>query len=53
MPLNVQLSDETVDKLNKLKHPGQTWDGIIQESLDILESLQRDEAKKQTPPATK
>ncbi len=53
MPLTIQISDDTVDKLTRIKHPGQTWDGIIQESLDILEALQRVEAKKDRIPVTK
>ncbi len=41
MPLNIQISDETEVALTALKHPGQTWDGIIQEILQELEAAKQ------------
>jgi predicted CopG family antitoxin len=39
MAVTIRLNDETAEQLEKLKHPGQTWDGII------LELIQRDQSK--------
>ncbi len=41
MGLVIKISDETEAMLAAIKHPGQTWDGIIQELI------QRDQDKKQ------
>ncbi len=37
----IQISDSTYDTLSELKHPGQSFDGVI------LELIQKVEAKKE------
>lgn len=34
--VSVRLSKEVIDKLNSLKHPGQSYDGIVRELLEEL-----------------
>lgn len=33
----IRLRRETIERLEKLKHPGQSWDGLINEILNGLE----------------
>jgi predicted CopG family antitoxin len=41
MPQVVKLSDEVIKKLKELKHPGQSFDGVIRELLTKLEVLNK------------
>ena len=36
-PISVKLQPKTIERLRKLKHPGQSWDGLINELLDKVE----------------
>ena len=33
MAVTIRINDDTAEQLEKIKHPGQTWDGIIQELI--------------------
>jgi predicted CopG family antitoxin len=35
-PISVKLQPKTIERLKKLKHPGQSWDGLINELMDKL-----------------
>jgi len=36
-PISVKLQPKTIERLKKLKHPGQSWDGVINELLNKLQ----------------
>lgn len=36
--VTIKLKQDTANRLNSLKHPGQTYDGVITELLDELKA---------------
>lgn len=41
----VKLSEEVIKKLDEIKHPGQTYDGVIRELLERKEEHSNEETK--------
>ena len=39
--ISIKISPETKKKLDELRHPGQTYDGIIKELLEKVEEKER------------
>lgn len=39
--ISIKISPETKKKLDELRHPGQTYDGIIRELIDRVEKKER------------
>lgn len=42
--LNIAISERAKDDLDSIKHPGQTYDGIIQELIDLWKKVKEEEA---------
>lgn len=40
-PISIKLQPKTIERLKKVKHPGQSWDGLINELMNKLEKAGR------------
>jgi len=42
----IAISERTKDGLDSVKHPGQTYDGVIQELIDLWKRVKEQETKR-------